>query len=51
MVFQSSREYLIDNLARIRDVELLTGLNFLTANNTQEAIVTRTQIAQSLWTV
>ncbi|KAK2186559.1 hypothetical protein NP493_196g03063 [Ridgeia piscesae] len=47
----SSRTYLADNLARIRDIELLTGLQFLTDIDTGEAVLTRTQIPQALWPV
>lgn len=47
---QSIQPFLLQNVARIRDVELLTGLRFLTANPTQISIQRRVQIPEALWT-
>ncbi|KHN85250.1 Ectonucleotide pyrophosphatase/phosphodiesterase C27A7.1 [Toxocara canis] len=46
------RDYLLVNTARIRDIELLTGLEFFTDRNRYEesvAIQLRTYIMQTLW--
>lgn len=47
---QSIEPFLLQNVARIRDVELLTGLRFLTANLTQISIQRRVQTPEALWT-
>ncbi|VDK33394.1 unnamed protein product [Gongylonema pulchrum] len=50
----TSREYLFDNTARLRDIELLTGMQFFTDRqiwSTSEALQLRTWLPQSLWSV
>uniref|UniRef100_A0A183USX0 Venom phosphodiesterase 2 n=1 Tax=Toxocara canis TaxID=6265 RepID=A0A183USX0_TOXCA len=47
-----SPEYMFQNTVRIRDIELLTGLQFFTDRNiwsTEEAIMLRTYVTQNLW--
>lgn len=41
--------YLLENTARIRDIELLTGMQLLVANTTHSAILSRTYIPHTLW--
>ena len=48
-VFQDSERYLFDNRVRIRDIELVTGLGFLTANRTLESVRTRTAAYPNRW--
>ena len=42
-------EAIWDSHGRIRDIELLTGLEFLTANRTQLAVQKRTYTPVELW--
>uniref|UniRef100_A0A183VE70 Rap-GAP domain-containing protein n=1 Tax=Toxocara canis TaxID=6265 RepID=A0A183VE70_TOXCA len=52
ILYFKPRDYLLVNTARIRDIELLTGLEFFTDRNRYEesvAIQLRTYIMQTLW--
>ncbi|KAK3577563.1 hypothetical protein CHS0354_026532, partial [Potamilus streckersoni] len=44
-----NKDFLIDNAARIRDIELLVGLNFLTSFDTSMAARIRTFLPEELW--
>ena len=46
---KTTGQLLQQNRVRIRDVELLTGLGFLTRSNTLEAIQTRVFVPDVLW--
>ncbi|KAL4236876.1 ectonucleotide pyrophosphatase phosphodiesterase [Mactra antiquata] len=41
--------YLKDNVARIRDIELLTGLQFMTSYDVAKAAILRTFLPENLW--
>ncbi|XP_069126683.1 uncharacterized protein [Argopecten irradians] len=46
---QSTEDYLVDNMARIRDIELLTDLEFFTELSVPDSISIRTFLPQRLW--
>ncbi|XP_078319808.1 uncharacterized protein LOC111119482 isoform X2 [Crassostrea virginica] len=46
---QSSKDYLGDNEARVRDVEIITGLEFFTSLSVDSAIRTRTYLPSGVW--
>ena len=46
--FKSYKDYLRDNVARIRDIELLTGLQFMTFQSNKSARL-RTFLPEELW--
>ena len=47
--FQSPAEYLKDNIARLRDIELMNGVQFMAAYNTSYATRLRTYLPEALW--
>lgn len=49
LLFKRSDVYLKDNVARIRDIELLTGLQFLTTFGFDNAARLRTFLAEDIW--
>merc|ERR1712150_91156 len=42
------KDYTFDHRARIRDIELLTDLHFLTSSHTRESVLTRTYYPEDL---
>ena len=48
-LFQIKEQFLMQNVVRIRDIELLTGLEFLSESGDLEAIRTRVLIPDVLW--
>ena len=46
---QTMGDYLVDNEARVRDVELLTGLHFFPALPFTQAVAMRTYLPSGLW--
>ncbi|KAK7482275.1 hypothetical protein BaRGS_00026518 [Batillaria attramentaria] len=46
---QSVEEYLVDNEARVRDVELITGLQFFPGLPFTQAVAMRTYLPSGLW--
>ena len=50
MVAQTAERRLMENVARVRDIELLTGLRFFPDLDPALSAQLRTHIATSLWT-
>ncbi|XP_033738206.1 uncharacterized protein LOC117325827 isoform X2 [Pecten maximus] len=46
---QSAEDYLRDNIARVRDIELLTDLEFYTKLSPPDSVSIRTYLPQRLW--
>lgn len=49
LLLQSPDDYLSDNEARVRDVEIVTGLEFFTGLAFDSAIRTRTYLPRGVW--
>lgn len=49
LLLQSPDDYLSDNDARVRDVEIVTGLEFFTGLAFDSAIRTRTYLPSGVW--
>lgn len=49
LTFQRPEVYLKDNVARIRDIELLTGLRFMTSYEASTGARFRTYLPEELW--
>lgn len=48
---QSALQYLEDNEARVRDVELITGFQFFPAIPFTQAVAMRTYLPSGLWEI
>ena len=49
LCLQTMGDYLVDNEARVRDVELLTDLHFFPSLPFSQAVAVRTYLPSGLW--